>query len=227
MPQSSLNDTNNVLKQLERSMAILLGSDQPKSGQQDTGRIPQISDRQNYSVRLTWLFHLVGDVHQPMHATTLVDPVLFREPPHSDQGGNKLAVRIDEQAIPKNLHLVWDEMYATDSRFESIGQATERITHDPKLRADQLAELTDHTTFRQWAEESYELAIRLAYQKDQLKTVLWDDFNSGRLKTNDIPVIPPHVLRQSQQAAERRIALAGYRLAAKLREILRASVARN
>src|SRR5207249_4653495 len=50
------------------------------------------------AVALCWLLHLVGDLHQPLHGTSLIassdtyDPPL--EPPHGDKGGNLVAIKV-------------------------------------------------------------------------------------------------------------------------------------
>ena len=42
------------------------------------------------AIYLTWLMHLVGDIHQPLHCTAV-----FREQfPNGDKGGNDAFVRI-------------------------------------------------------------------------------------------------------------------------------------
>jgi hypothetical protein len=42
------------------------------------------------AIALAWLFHLVGDVHQPLHTVQLFS----REYPHGDRGGNEVCVRL-------------------------------------------------------------------------------------------------------------------------------------
>jgi hypothetical protein len=216
MPEKSLPDETNILKQLDQTMKILAGGKQ-----HDQGRLAGVTDEQNRAVRLTWLFHLVGDLHQPMHTVALVDPQLFIDLPHTDLGGNKLAIRADAGSMPKNLHWFWDEMFSTDSHFDQVCSQAERLTHDPSLRTDQLSELKQHTTFREWAAESYASAVTYAYQNDQLKLVLWENVNSGRVPQSEVPMLPPDALKMARLQAERRITLAGYRLAAKLKEIAR------
>src|SRR5262249_5873822 len=39
------------------------------------------------AVLLAWVFHLVGDIHQPLHSSTLVSQRLF---PEGDRGGNSI-----------------------------------------------------------------------------------------------------------------------------------------
>ena len=62
--------------------------------------IHEIQNRGNYSklqiaTDIKILFHLVGDIHQPLHAAY-----------PGDQGGNKVTVYIDQTS--SNLHRVWD-----------------------------------------------------------------------------------------------------------------------
>ena len=216
LPDKTISDDTNILKQLDQIMDNLTRREPPASG------VPvDASDEKSRAVQLTWLFHLVGDLHQPLHSVALVDSRLFPEPPFTDQGGNKLAIRADAASMPKNLHWLWDEMFSTDSHFDQVCRQSDRLTHDPALQPEQLPEWNGHQTFREFAGESYEAAVNHAYQNDKLKLVLWDDFQAGRIAETDIPILPAAALQQARQLAERRITLAGYRLAAKLKEIVR------
>jgi nuclease S1 len=49
-------------------------------------------------VALRWLVHLVGDIHQPLHAGSPLD-----------RGGNDQRVRVGKRNEPTNLHHVWDD----------------------------------------------------------------------------------------------------------------------
>jgi S1/P1 Nuclease len=42
------------------------------------------------AIALAWLFHLVGDVRQPLHTVQLFS----REYPYGDRGGNEVCVRL-------------------------------------------------------------------------------------------------------------------------------------
>src|SRR4029450_371927 len=48
------------------------------------------------AIMLAWLFHLVGDIHQPLHSTALFSQKLF---PDGDRGGNLI---LTQQT--RNLH---------------------------------------------------------------------------------------------------------------------------
>jgi len=72
---------------------------------------------------LGWLLHLVGDLHQPLHAVTGVTQTL----PSGDQGGNKVMV----QGVKgeRELHAVWDD-------FLGKSATPDRQTHLPRLDKD-------------------------------------------------------------------------------------------
>src|SRR5215813_10998587 len=56
-----------------------------------------------------WLFHLVGDVHQPLHTAQLFTV----EYPQGDRGGNEICVRVTEAGQPMDLHRFWDGVIMT------------------------------------------------------------------------------------------------------------------
>lgn len=56
------------------------------------------------SYDLVWLLHLVGDLHQPLHATAR-----FSQPLGDNRGGNDETVQ-PLQGQPVRLHLYWDSL---------------------------------------------------------------------------------------------------------------------
>ena len=215
MPTRHLPDETNILNQLELTMKVL-GKDRLR----DRHQVAPDSDEQNRAVRLAWLFHLIGDLHQPLHVVALVDRDLFPEPPHTDQGGNKLAVRTDGNSIPKNLHWMWDEMFAVDSRFDHIQQQAERLSHDPVLREEIRSDLTQHGAFREWTAESYRAAKTYAYLDGKLERVPVESVDRIENKERKIPIVPAVAMQEARRVAQRRVLLAGRRLAIKLREVI-------
>jgi hypothetical protein len=167
------------------------------------------------------LIHLVGDIHQPLHATSKPD----------DAGGNK--TRVDNLKDPLadlvfskggNLHFFWDSAYR---RIYKEGYATvffEAPIHDratpvaghtaslPLVRAQATAIekkyppsiLREQGDAVSWALESHAIGFDLGYQK------LPSASGSRPVKLTESYV------KVAQAAAEKRIALAGYRLAALL-----------
>jgi hypothetical protein len=205
----------NIVRELELTMRVL--KDAMTS---DPGREAKMSDDENKAVRLCWLFHLIGDLHQPLHAATLIDEQKFPNAAHSDLGGNLIAIRSHVGAPPCKLHAFWDDRLGTDSHFPTVCSLAEILTHDPALAPDQLPEFTEHREFQQWTAESYQCAKATTYQDGQLKFALWDDYDHRRITVADVPILAPGAEAKANVLARRRIVLAGYRLAEKLKEIV-------
>ena len=62
------------------------------------------SEVEQKAVALAWLFHLVGDIHQPLHTAQLFTV----DYPKGDRGGNEICVRVTGTAHPMDLHRFWD-----------------------------------------------------------------------------------------------------------------------
>lgn len=108
------------------------------------------------SYDLVWLLHLVGDMHQPLHAVGR----FTKELPDGDRGGN------EETVIPATgeaiaLHAYWDRLFGGYSSvygalFDACGPAgIMSLTPD----ADK-AQIIDPAI---WAQESFDLARIYAY----------------------------------------------------------------
>lgn len=212
LPTQPLANETNILQELERSINVLAGK-----RADDSDAVAGLSAEANKAVRLTWLFHLLGDLHQPLHVTALVDDKLFPAGDHGDQGGNKLAIRRDAMSKPINLHSFWDGMLGSDSRFAHVSQLADELTHDPQLMADTLPEFGQHRTILSWAAEGYSAAKSNVYLDGRLPRVLMSDFDAGTLKADRVPVLSERDLAKAHTLAKRRVTLAGYRLAEKLR----------
>ncbi len=69
-----------------------------------TSSLSGLSDEELRSYALRLLIHYVGDIHQPLHATSRVNPQYKK----GDAGGNFVA--IPNIGGAKNLHSVWDSV---------------------------------------------------------------------------------------------------------------------
>lgn len=69
------------------------------------------------SFDLVWLLHLVGDVHQPLHATAR-----FTRQLGGDNGGNDELVQVSGEA-PVKLHMFWDRLLGECTPLEAIEAA--------------------------------------------------------------------------------------------------------
>jgi hypothetical protein len=68
----------------------------------------QSDDLKSYD--LVWLLHLIGDIHQPLHATTRVSTAEAK----GDAGGNTVKLMGDAAS---NLHSYWDDLPGADCNF--------------------------------------------------------------------------------------------------------------
>jgi hypothetical protein len=183
------------------------------------------SDRDR-AVSLCWLLHLVGDLHQPLHATSLIaskatfDPPL--EPPHGDQGGNRLAVKVkagDTKAV--KLHFYWDALpFRNEPAFPAVDAVVANWLK-ARYRRDRFPELKA-TDFPAWAEESLELAKTVVY-KDGTGFLKARSLPPGKVELEglDAPVLSDGYQKVAEETARRRITLAGYRLADQIRATLK------
>jgi len=179
----------------------------------DPGIAKEVSAEQNRAVRLCWAFHLIGDIHQPMHVASLVDPVRL---PGGDEGGNKLALRVDIGAEPTKLHTFWDAVLGTDVDPETIQELTDSLLSDDKLKPAKLLQATNGDV-NVWIAESYKLAAEHAYLNGDLPIVLFDDFKSNAVQQNDVPILPIGAEKTARRIARQQVMVAGLRLADKLR----------
>jgi hypothetical protein len=103
------------------------------------------------SYDLVWLIHLVGDVHQPLHATSRFS----RGMPKGDQGGNKETVCLGF-TCGSELHAYWDGLLG-DRGGPSDAEALAMALPAPDATA---AAIDDPAV---WVRESEKLAEQFVY----------------------------------------------------------------
>jgi hypothetical protein len=160
---------------------------------------------------LAWILHLVGDIHQPLHASGRISP----RDPWGDDGGNTFRLEVVNPTAPareqfrRSLHSLWDGIITDSLRAPRpvaplavvTSTATLIMQHHP--RSEFTAEMGQRE-FRQWAEASVAIA-----QHDVFRAPLVRD-----------QAAPPAYRTAAYLTAEPRIALAGYRLADLLNQAL-------
>jgi hypothetical protein len=162
------------------------------------------------AVAICWIEHLVGDIHQPLHAASMYSA----DHPDGDKGGNDEEV-LRDPPYPNsrtNLHLLWDSLpgqFQTQmmDRYEAVG-----LRSDPKFSREKLAPLLAVTDFMAWAKESHQLAVDDAYLNGKLETSV---VQRGTRSANAgaVPGVPVGYLEKAEAVAAQRVVLAGYRLA--------------
>jgi len=155
------------------------------------GVLASTSDDKLKSYDLTWLLHLVGDVHQPLHCATRVSAA----DPKGDAGGN--SVKLSCTGCAKELHAFWDDLLGTGASAQAelkpvIKAAKALPAADPALAAK--------SDEKDWIAESFQAAQKTVYQSP---------VGSG----NGPFSLTPAYKNAAKALAKQRIALAGVRLA--------------
>ena len=166
------------------------------------------------------LIHVVGDIHQPLHACTW-----------DDRGGNGylvsgVAFADLYKGARGNLHAFWDQGYRVVARDGRIVEsfATPPVTARPEpgqagvisqaaqaiMTAYPAAGMKEEIAVDDpaaWARESHVLGCTKAYPP------------GPHPPNNEVRLLPPTFATESQPIAARRVALAGYRLGRVLSEL--------
>jgi hypothetical protein len=152
------------------------------------------------AMALAWIFHVVGDVHQPLHTTAFFSTQF----PEGDQGGNLMFIRPKASEPPTRLHSFWDGLVIKSEGFVLVRNKAEELRSRVSHRRAALRELSERD-FHDWSkEESFPAAKIHAYRSGAL-VVGSDEEHAELLPANYTFIVKP--------LAERRMVLAGYRLA--------------
>jgi hypothetical protein len=158
-----------------------------------------------------WLLHLVGDVHQPLHTVQL----FTREYPEGDRGGNEICVRAAQDSVPVNLHMLWDGLITSTNDMRALASIAAELRN--KFPASRLRELASSDP-KAWAKESYDIAKMIAYMNGSLRGTPKGQRRDCS-EINGAKILPAGYAAKAKDIAERRIVLAGYRLASLLARV--------
>jgi hypothetical protein len=173
--------------QLERLIAVLA----------DTRAAPRERDE-----ALKWVVHLVGDIHQPLHAAD-----------NDDHGGNRVAVALEgvKTRGRENLHRVWDnDLVRLALRTRGHQQPPPNIDA-LAAEARTLAGEAGQGSPESWASESNHLARNIAYR--------YAGFACNTVPPG-IVVLNGAYQEQAEGIVRERLLLAGARLATLLNQTL-------
>jgi hypothetical protein len=146
------------------------------------------------ALALSWILHIAGDLHQPLHNVALFSVDLF---PAGDRGGN--LIEVEDGAETHTLHFVWDWLPSD----------IDGLAPDAKLQRTLDGDMNSPASFEAWLEHHANLARLFVY--------------SGEL-TAQFPVSGPRVgplrvrlseryLDDARSVARRQLILAGHRMA--------------
>jgi hypothetical protein len=158
-------------------------------------QLQNASDPAEKAVALSWLLHLIGDIHQPLHTGALVSESLC---PEGDRGGNGIRLSVG------NLHSAWDRALRETPVSQSlpllINMGTEFST-DP-------AQLEFHPT--RWLQESRDILQSTVYPESITSLVVRTERTGNDLET---VALTDAYQEEMRIIATRRLAEAGARIA--------------
>jgi hypothetical protein len=145
------------------------------------------------AIALKFVVHFIGDLHQPLHATTRTNP----DTGEDDRGGN--AIEVTFLGAKSNLHKVWD----TDLIMHKVYDWGEyvRLLETKWLPGKDIAALQASDPV-QWAEDAHKAGQLVVY-----------NFRGDH-------VLDEEYYRDGIAVVDRQLALAGLRLARVLNEAL-------
>jgi hypothetical protein len=155
------------------------------------------------AIAYCWLFHLVGDIHQPLHSTALFSADHF---PKGDKGGNEIPLKRG-----RKLHSLWDGLLGSDSKMRSVEKATDELSLKNRF-ADIWQSAANETSPVKWADESHALCESVVYDKLILSAVR-NTPTGGKIESIELPLT---YYQNAGEVARKRVLTAGLRLAALL-----------
>ena len=158
------------------------------------------------AVALCWVFYIVGDMHQPLHAALWMDARF----PLTDEGGNAAWVRTAENAPPQKLHWFWDSGARPGGSHRQSPAELEREVAAARPDVLEPAPPDADAAFAEWIAHSRVLAREDVYLRGALR--------AGKSPAS-APVLSPQYQARAREISTDQLALAGYRIGALLADL--------
>lgn len=185
-PVENEGDVHNIVNAIEYNLGILANP---------------LASGPDKAVALCWVLHLLGDIHQPLHAGALVSTSLF---PEGDRGGNGITMRGGG-----NLHSTWDGALRNQPFDDTLRRMNSAV------RATNLGQISLDPDV--WLQESRRLLNDFVYP-DEIKAAVLRSERRG-IPLADVSLDEDYV-GNMQAYSEDRVTLAGTRLLISLRRAL-------
>lgn len=152
------------------------------------------------AIDICWLFHIIQDVHQPLHAASLFDE-RHRD---GDKGGNFTYIIFNDAQRSVKLHSYWDKLVS--GNFSNIPEKAKRLLGMSQYQESRFSELKNNRGVSDWVlKESFVIAKEVAYDKGRIHGT-----------ENDPSAVDYGYGKNARSIGERRVVLAGIRLAIEL-----------
>jgi hypothetical protein len=156
------------------------------------------------AVALRYVIHVMGDLHQPLHCESFYS----REHPGGDAGGNDFKIK-GSRLGARNLHALWDQGCGVLAKTGDPGLAALTARDRVRRLADRLERLHPRAPKR----PAFDDYAALAAESSKIaQTVAYVGIEEGQAPSQEY-------LRKGREVSERRLALAGERLAEALNAI--------
>jgi hypothetical protein len=181
----SLHNGINIMQAIEGHIKTLKNTNLPK---------------QYRAFALSWLLHLIGDSHQPLHCTSLFSENYFTQ---GDRGGNDILIQ--GQGRISNLHWYWDSRLNNSTSFKFINRRAEVIFENNKISAQIIGKQTPQQSLA----DCKAIAIKYAYTPILLETLKSAERNS---KPQPKIFISESYDQQARKIAEQQTTKAAFKL---------------
>lgn len=174
------------------------------------------------ALALSWMMHIVADIHQPLHVSDLFS----KDFPAGNPAGTMSYVwdPLQDSAMP--LHLLWDSNTRRSTKLADVdGYAREIMEKFPRSALPELKPYGGPDDFERWARAAHQIAQDWAFDieavpdpdkdQDQEKLVgkMVRYILDGVSPVDEAPKVPAEYWEKLQKEVPRLLALAGYRIA--------------
>ena len=157
--------------------------------------LPAEADGPDRAKNDCWLFHLIEDIHQPLHTVELLDSAHAK----GDAGGNGTYIMVN--GAPVKLHTFWDGL--VKGTMADIPAHAQALLAETRYHDKNLPELTQNPGPDAWiTKEGMEYAQTAVYKGGTV--------NGTKLKPT---TVSPEYITEAQALGEKRVVLSGIRLA--------------
>ena len=172
------------------------------------------------ALALSWLIHVLGDIHQPFHVSDLFS----KQFPSGNLAGSEGFVADPQADSSVQLHLLWDSNFMRSTELEHVDEyAREIMEKHPRTSLPELTAFEGPGDFEKWARESHQVAVDWAFDIEVIPDPDPDPGQAvkkmiayildGVSPVEGAPEVPAEYWEKVQEVVPRRLALAGYRLA--------------
>jgi fructose-1,6-bisphosphatase len=96
--------------------------------------VKQETNAERRAIALAWLFHLVGDIHQPLHTGQLFSV----DYPNGDRDGNEICIRVTQAGQPMDLQRFWDGVITPSSNLTRLRNEASALRGPQEFQRSQL-----------------------------------------------------------------------------------------